>query len=316
MLLLAGHTQEAYLALVALLLYALFQTVFDLFKLGPSVVVINAAVTLLMLAAGVALSAAQLLPTIELTSWSIRSGGMSYAEATNSSLNAKMLFDALLPPFWNRELAAQPGESEFMGYVGILPIALMLTGVLSRRRRYTLFFAGLAVLGLFLALGKQNPIYPQLFRIVPGFDTFRVPARWLFLYSFGASMLAGLGAEALLYQLRRWWWLAVYPGLRAGPGRWRAKLVPFEHLPPAMTQSSWQICGGIAVVLMLGAISGGSPKVWGVLFVLATIGELWLAGQSMDYAQPLPTDVFTQHKPGAPIPPAATRRIPRGQRRR
>ena len=54
----------------------------------------------------------------------------------------------------------------------------------------------LAALGLALAIGGYNPLYPFLYQVVPGLGLFRVPARWLFVYSFGVALLAGLGAES------------------------------------------------------------------------------------------------------------------------
>src|SRR5947209_4710008 len=66
-------------------------------------------------------------------------------------------------------------------------------------------------LGVFLALGENNGLYPLVFSTVPGFDTFRVPARWLLLWAFGAAVLASLGADWIgrgsVVKLRgRWFW--------------------------------------------------------------------------------------------------------------
>jgi hypothetical protein len=52
-------------------------------------------------------------------------------------------------------------------------------------------------LGLFLALGRWNPLYFLLYQVVPGFDLFRAPARWMMLYTLGAAVLAGGGLAAL-----------------------------------------------------------------------------------------------------------------------
>ncbi|MFX1353309.1 MAG: YfhO family protein, partial [Promethearchaeota archaeon] len=60
-----------------------------------------------------------------------------------------------------------------------------------------------AGLGLFLSLGLYNPLYWVLYKIVPGFALFRVPARWLFLYAFGAAMLAGIGLQKIEDYLER-----------------------------------------------------------------------------------------------------------------
>ncbi|HUZ77671.1 MAG TPA: YfhO family protein, partial [Chloroflexota bacterium] len=207
LMILAGHPQEAYLALCTLLLYALFHTLWRLREQGPSVLAINAGATALILAVGALLSAVQLLPTAELTSWSIRSGGLPYALATTFSLKGTMLFNALLPPFWNRQLLLTvPGGSEFMGYVSLIGLLLALAGLLYQRSRHTVFFCLLALFSLSLALGKQNPLFPAFYRFVPGFSSLRVPARWLFPYTLSLAALAGLGAEALLHERRRLNW--------------------------------------------------------------------------------------------------------------
>ena len=49
----------------------------------------------------------------------------------------------------------------------------------------------MAGLGLFLALGRWNPFYYVLYRLAPGFDLFRAPARWMMLYTLGMATLAG-----------------------------------------------------------------------------------------------------------------------------
>jgi hypothetical protein len=61
----------------------------------------------------------------------------------------------------------------------------------------------LLICGLLLAFGRWNPLYFVLYSFVPGFDLFRTPARWMMLYTTGAAVLAGLGAQALL-GARQW----------------------------------------------------------------------------------------------------------------
>jgi len=69
--------------------------------------------------------------------------------------------------------------------------------LLHGRTRWVVFAALVSFLGLFLALGENNGSYAFVFASVPGFDTFRVPARWLLLWMFGAALLATLGADWL-----------------------------------------------------------------------------------------------------------------------
>jgi hypothetical protein len=147
---------------------------------------------------GLALAGVQLLPTAELAGLSLR-GGMTYREAVSFSLRPRLLLTALFPQY-------QTGVfSEYIAYVGIFGMALAVIGaILPRvrnpwedRPRHGLLVA-LAAVGLFLALGGFNPVYYALYRVVPGFGLFRVPARWMLLYTFGMAMLAGLGLNSLL----------------------------------------------------------------------------------------------------------------------
>ncbi len=57
------------------------------------------------------------------------------------------------------------------------------------------FFTLLTLLSLILAMGHNTPIYPLIFKYVPGFGAFRAPARFLLFYTLGVSTLAGIGAD-------------------------------------------------------------------------------------------------------------------------
>ena len=152
---------------------------------------------LLIVIIGVVLAAVQLLPTLELSQLSVRGGGLSYREAASFSLKPRLLLLSLLPTFGGEEVF-----SEYVAYLGIVALTLALVGALFQRRnpaRPLLIF--LTALGLFLGLGAYNPFYFVLYKLVPGFDLFRAPARWLYLYTFGGAMLAGLGADFLSYPL-------------------------------------------------------------------------------------------------------------------
>jgi hypothetical protein len=59
------------------------------------------------------------------------------------------------------------------------------------------FFVLLILLSLILAMGQNTPVYPLVFKYVPGFGAFRAPARFLLFYIFGVSTLAGIGADRL-----------------------------------------------------------------------------------------------------------------------
>ncbi len=67
----------------------------------------------------------------------------------------------------------------------------------SPRRRLILGWLGLTVGAVLFALGPRTWTFRLFYAIVPGMDRFRVPARSLFLASLGASVLSGLGVEAI-----------------------------------------------------------------------------------------------------------------------
>jgi hypothetical protein len=288
---LAGHSQESYLMLVALLLYAGYGALLALRGGGWPVVPVHGLAMVVVLALGVGLAAVQLVPTTELTSWSIRADGLTYDAATTFSLPGTMLLNALLPPFGNRAMLLEPGATEFLGYTGVTGLVLALAALAYGRRRETAFFGALAAVALFLALGKQNPLYPALFRVVPGFNLLRVPARWLFLYDFSAAMLAGLGAQALRTTAKRFWRrLAVVVGVAGVLGVASARMA---SLPPRATQLAWLAFGLVALVLAFGSLS----RAWrgiSIAFVALLGGELWLASQSLDYNHPTTAALFRQ----------------------
>jgi len=204
--LLAGHTQESYLSLAALGLYALFLALSEMRSRGAEgqgrkllrtlapPLLRSSALLLVIGAVGAGLAAVQLLPTLELSGLSIRGGGMSYQAATSFSLEPWNLPAALLPNYMpDAQLAG-----EFVGYVGLAALALAAFAVFRGRRDPRVWFLALfALLALSLALGRYNPLYFLAYHVVPGFRLFRVPARWLFLYSFGVALLAGLGLDML-----------------------------------------------------------------------------------------------------------------------
>ncbi|MBV8084323.1 MAG: YfhO family protein, partial [Chloroflexi bacterium] len=279
----------------------------------------NLVTSAVMLLAGTALAAVQLVPTAELTSWGIRGAGLTYQAATTFSLKGTMLLDALLPPFQNRDFVAQPGGTEFLGYVSVTALVLAVVALAyGFRRKEVWFFAVLAAGALFLALGQQNPLYPALFRFVPGFNLLRVPARWLFVYSFGVSALAGLGTHEVFSAGRKrpQWPLAL--GVAAFAAAALA-ILRVQQMPSPVTRLAWVGFGvaSLALVVLttrLDAAGGGSflqgwreeqahrlaesagrLRVGLAVVVLALVaGELWLASGSLDYNHPTLPEVFTQ----------------------
>src|SRR5205814_6261693 len=99
----------------------------------------------------------------------------------------------------------------YLGYLGITTVTLGLLAISRGVPKAVLFGVLVALLGVVLALGENSGVYALLFGSVPGFDTFRVPARWLLLWEFGAAVLAAGGADwigggAHVVVRSRWFW--------------------------------------------------------------------------------------------------------------
>lgn len=188
LMLLAGHTQSAFISLVGLGVAALVPRAGV--SPGRRLGVLTGAAVL-----GALLAAAQLVPTAELARHSVRSGGLPFNERLSFSLSPLYLARALLPTYGQ---PVAPEHLEYVAFIGVTGLLLALHSslfmVLSSRFTSPLW---LSLTGLFLALGLYNPLYLLLARFVPGFAHFRAPARWLALWAFGAAALAGMGLDRI-----------------------------------------------------------------------------------------------------------------------
>lgn len=187
---LSGHTQTVFITGVGLGVYALVdawsatRSRVQLRQLAVSVLIVGVAA-----AAAVVVALPQVIPTQELVSLSNRAGGFNPQQATAFSLHPAVVGRGLLPAYAGRPF------TEYVAFIGVMGLGLAILGAFSvERGRWP--WVVIALLGLLLALGRFNPAYMGL-AALPGFNLFRVPARWLALYALGAAMLAGLGFHAL-----------------------------------------------------------------------------------------------------------------------
>ena len=200
LMLLAGHTQTVYIVLFGLGLWCLWPAVQRQWRETLARLIVYAAGVVL----GTLLSAPQLLPTLELSGLGLRTGGLNYLDATSFSLKPLQLPWTLLPTYGLLSMQSvfdTPAYTEFIAYIGAVGLVLAVLGAWKGRGRARAFGLVLVVTGLALGLGRWNPLYFALHASVPGFDLFRVPARWMLLYTYGAAVLAGLGTQWLLGKL-------------------------------------------------------------------------------------------------------------------
>ena len=227
---LAGHTQSFYNAVVAFGLWVLgdvgwravrgshqYSVISDQFSGGVRWrrwvrrVADGWPLALAALALAGLVVAVQMLPTLELSALSHRQGGLPYRDHAALSLPPWRLGFTLLPHY-ARDLGMALGTEaygEWVGYVGVAGLLLALLGLRSSRRRLRWLGLFLALMGLMLAFGPYGLLDILLYRLMPGWDLFRVPARFLVAVMLGIAILAALGVEGLMMKdqglkIKRW----------------------------------------------------------------------------------------------------------------
>lgn len=203
-----GAPQYTYYTLIVLLAYSLYRARFqhrsaDGAGAGASPSVWRWIVLAVTVVLGAALVTVQLLPEFELGRLSDRGIHASYAYVAGASMPAHHFFPAMLfPKFWG-SFSATPLDgfppTVELGYLGAITLGLMAVALAVAQPRHAVcFWFGVAAITLVLAFGDNTPLYPILYRYVPGTATFRTPAHWLVITSFAGALLAGLGMQAVL----------------------------------------------------------------------------------------------------------------------
>lgn len=296
--LLAGHAQTTFVSLVALGLFwiAVFLFTGDAHGNSPSAIRDPRSIVILAfgVALGLALAAVQLVPTVELSRLSIRAAGLTYREAVSFSFDPRLWPRALLPTFGRDERLL----SEFVAYIGFGGALLALLGVLfARRGRAWVWAVALSVSGLFLAPAAANPLYPLLWRFVPGVALFRAPARWLLLYALGAAVLAGRGADWLLAQPRpldRPVWRRLGAALVLSGLLAVVSLVVAE-LPLPAVWPWWS--AAVAVSALLLALPWLPAPARPLLLAVVVGGELFVASLGLDYNKATAPEAYAALRP-------------------
>ena len=216
---LAGHPHMTCICGAADLIYAAVLCALGFKKgEGRSSLRLLGKLALLMAAAavlGAALGAVQLLPTFSLASQSTRSEKISYRRLEQYPFKPEHL-RLLLSPFLfenpadsssNRADRSDIGRQgvfwEAMPYFGLAALAALIPALWSGRRREAAALIISALIMLLLAFGPRGQLYYLLWKLFPGFDRFRFPARFLIPFGAFAAVWAGLGVQTLTEALSR-----------------------------------------------------------------------------------------------------------------
>jgi len=163
---------------------------------------------------GVIISAIQILPTMELTTISDRSSGVTTEQILFYKYPLRFLVSFINPfIFGNPQLSTFPHFNQFngslfwenTGYIGLLPLVFVPLAFTKKRfSQLHWFYVALGVGAFLLMMGGDSPLYFVL--TLPPFSFFRFPTRFLQLFIFCLVILATYGLQTLLqiYRLRKW----------------------------------------------------------------------------------------------------------------
>ncbi len=201
--LLAGHFQVSFYSLFFIAFYFFFfSKPFSFQKMITSRLLLFCTILLL----GTTLAWGQLEATFDFWLLSNRSQGI---DGDWLSWNPFQFFAMIQPTFFGTDTAPiligntpnhlrnywGTGLSWVTGcYVGFLPFLMALFALFFEKSRIGFFLKCMLLLSLFFAAGKFIPVNDWL-KNIPLWDSFRFPARWLFLSTFCLSLLAGFGLE-------------------------------------------------------------------------------------------------------------------------
>lgn len=299
----SGHTQTVFITGFGLGLYGFSTVLLDIrsvafpapddwrrvlaFRvLRVTMVLVVASVLALLLALP------QIIPTLELTGLSNRGGGFNPQQAMAFSWEPTLVGRGLLPSYDAQIFG------EYIAYVGVFGLALALLGAFSDARRRAPFVF-VAMMGIFLALGLYNPFYWQAASL-PGFNLFRVPARWLALFALGAGVLAGMGAQALIEADKGLRWRSLFGTAVILIGLAAASLLAPQaddslvDGPASPSLITWAFWGAAFIALANLALFRGYLRRYMVagLLLIFVVGELYFASRVMPYNDLVDRDTF------------------------
>ena len=151
------------------------------------------------------LSAVQLLPTLDLVQGSTRASAAAWDKLQRFPFKLTHLLRMAAPFCQGNPAQGTAAKAIFTEgifwesapYIGLVPLILAGVGLFRKPRRPALAAACLALLCLWAALGPQGGLYWIFWKLCPGFNLFRFPARLLIPFHCFLALLAAGGAQTL-----------------------------------------------------------------------------------------------------------------------
>jgi hypothetical protein len=191
---LAGHLQFLFYAIVLSCGY-LFSNLFHQRKIIIRKMFLFLFISLIVLV----ITSPQLIPTAKFISQSARNFDQGDFRKEGWFLPNQNLIQFVAPDFFGNPATNNYwgvwNYGEFVGYIGLLPLILAVYAVFYRRDKLSIFFTGVIIIGLLLALSSPLSQLPFLLKI-PLISTSQ-PTRFLMLVDIALPVLAALGYDQL-----------------------------------------------------------------------------------------------------------------------
>jgi hypothetical protein len=241
----AGHPQYVFYTAVAAGIYFALRLSRAEKRLEPAV----SFIALFVFAAS--LSAVQLLSGVDASAEAVRSGGVPFKFASMYSFPWENLGTLLAP-----DLFGGPNRAHYWGkwspaemtlFISLAGLVLAVYGAVRGPKSRRPFHLSMIAILFVLALGKRTPLFPLLYRFVPGFDLFRGSSKFTFPLSLFLVMLAGVGLDHLLRSEKT------------------------SRIPALLSVLSAAVIGGLSLAVRVGS-SAGDPNGWWARLMASVYG--------------------------------------------
>lgn len=254
--------------------------------------------------AAACLAAVQLVPTFEYLQNSQRADAYAYEEAMTYSFWPWRFVTMFSPDFFGN-----PTYGNFWGYasywedhfyLGLIPLVLALASlriVIPRaesapKRSYNLLVVGcwfLIFLSILLALGKNTPVFPFLYKHIPTFSMFQAPTRFMIWATFSLPVLSAVGVDRWRCPTGKglYWFRLATAGafaitLGAGLAWLLLDAVNLTFIKSTAMTGFWGLCFGLLTLLLPLSEKKGRLPLWRFSVILVTLSDILLVGWNLN----------------------------------
>ena len=154
---------------------------------------------------GIGIGALQLLPSADFAGQSFRAAA-SLEFCGSWSFPPENLLSLFVPRFFGDSVVFGYGQYwgrgnfwEMWSYIGALPLLLAVPGLLATPWRRRLTLGACAIIFTLFAFGAYTPLFPLIYKFIPGFSLFRGPSKNIHVAELCLATFSAYGLETLLH---------------------------------------------------------------------------------------------------------------------